>query len=100
MGTFGFLQVLPVIHTSAAWFIGNSATAELCNRHYLLLDSRKSWELINFNDTCAWNLDLQCIQVLKEAIYHYAEGQQTNMNGRRSIFTERKGCANEFRHER
>ena len=42
---------------------------------YLLLDSLKSWELISFNDTFTSHLDLQCMQVLKEAINHYSEGQ-------------------------
>ena len=53
--------------------------------------SRKSWELINLNATLTSKLDLQCIQVLKEAICHFSEGQQTNVNGRRSIFTECNG---------
>ena len=44
-------------------------------------------ELINFNDTFTLNLDLQHIhlQALKGAIYHYSEGEQTNLNGRRSM---------------
>ena len=36
----------------------------------------------------ASKLDVQRLQVLKEAFYHYLEGQQTNLNGRRRIFTE------------
>ena len=62
--------------------------------------SCKSWELINFNAICTSKLDLQCIQVLKEAFCHYLEGQQMNLNGRRRIFTECKGYANELWHER
>ena len=41
-------------------------------------------------------MDLQRIQVLKEAFCHYVEGQQTNLNCRRGIFSECKGYANDF----
>ena len=36
--------------------------------------------MINFNATCTSKLDLQRIQVLKEAFRHNLEGQQTNLN--------------------
>ena len=62
--------------------------------------SRKSWVLINFNATYTSKLDLQLIQVLKEAFCHYLESQQTNVNDSRRIFTECKGYANEPCHER
>ena len=69
----------------------------ISDSHYLLLGvSLKSGELINFNATCTSKLDLQLIQVLKGAFCHYLEGQPTNLNGRRRIFTECKGYANEL----
>ena len=73
-----------------AWkeVIRTTATVNLWPPLFTFGVSRKSWELINFNATCTSKLDLQRIQVLKEAFCHYLEGQQTNVNGRRRIFTE------------
>ena len=52
---------------------------------------------MNFNATCTSQLDLQRIQVLKEAFCRYLEGQKTNLNGRRRFFfTESKGYANKL----
>lgn len=51
---------------------------------------RESHELINLNEAFTSKLDLQCIQVLKESIFQYSEGQQTNINSRINIFTECK----------
>ena len=75
----------------------------ISDSHYLLLEfgvSLKSGELINFNATCTSKLDWQLVQLLKGAFCHYLEGQQTNLNGRRRISIECKGCANELWHER
>ena len=60
----------------------------------LFMGRCKSWELVNFDATFTWKMVLQCIHVLKEAICHCSEVQQTNLNGTRSIFTECKGYAN------
>ena len=62
----------------------------------MLLDFRKSRELINFNNIFTFNLDLQGTQVSKEAICHYSKGQQTCLNSRRNSSTERMAYANDF----